>query len=59
MTIKTNRSDGALPALSLLEAGWGIVLSTICANILGNNTPPASRKISAPRGVTCFWGAEN
>ena len=24
-----------------------------------NNTPPASRKISAPRGVTHFWGIEN
>jgi hypothetical protein len=24
-----------------------------------NNTPPATRKISALRGVTCFWGAEN
>ena len=23
-----------------------------------NNTPPASRQISAPRGVTRFWGAE-
>lgn len=27
--------------------------------ILGNNTPHASRKISAPRGVTCFWGGKN
>lgn len=26
--------------------------------LVSNNTPPASRKISAPRGVTCFWGAE-
>lgn len=25
----------------------------------GNNTPPASRQISAPRGVTRFWGKEN
>jgi len=23
-----------------------------------NNTPPASRQISAPRGVTRFWGTE-
>jgi hypothetical protein len=23
-----------------------------------NNTPPASRQISAPRGVTRFWGRE-
>ena len=27
--------------------------------VLANNTPPASRQISAPRGVTRFWGAEN
>jgi hypothetical protein len=27
--------------------------------IARNNTPPATRKISALRGVTCFWGAEN
>jgi hypothetical protein len=26
--------------------------------LASNNTPPASRKISAPRGVTCFWGTE-
>lgn len=26
--------------------------------IRGNNTPPASRQISAPRGVTCLWGTE-
>ena len=26
--------------------------------IVTNNTPPASRKISAPRGVTRFWGIE-
>jgi hypothetical protein len=23
-----------------------------------NNTPPASRKTSAPRGVTCVWATE-
>lgn len=23
-----------------------------------NNTPPASRQLSAPRGVTRFWGFE-
>lgn len=28
------------------------------AIIANNNTPPASRQISAPRGVTRFWGAE-
>lgn len=27
--------------------------------ILPNNTPPASRQISAPRGVTRFWGKVN
>ncbi len=27
--------------------------------VLTNNTPPASRQISAPRGVTRFWGVEN
>lgn len=25
------------------------------AIVLRNNTPPASRQISALRGVTCFW----
>ena len=24
-----------------------------------NNTPPATHKNSALRGVTCFWGTEN
>lgn len=28
-----------------------------CSTIISrNNTPPASRQISAPRGVTRFWG---
>ena len=27
--------------------------------VLANNTPPASRQISAPRGVTRFWGIAN
>lgn len=27
--------------------------------IFRNNTPLATRKISALRGVTCLWGAEN
>ncbi len=27
--------------------------------MLSNNTPPATRKNSALRGVTCFWGNEN
>ncbi|SFJ74923.1 hypothetical protein SAMN04488079_10157 [Methylophaga sulfidovorans] len=26
--------------------------------ITPNNTPPASRQLSAPRGVTRFWGGE-
>lgn len=25
------------------------------SKIMGNNTPPASRQISAMRGVTCFY----
>ncbi len=30
-----------------------------CKATMGsNNTPPASRQISAPRGVTRFWGAK-
>ena len=33
-----------------------IATSIFVAIINSNNTPPATRKISALRGVTCFWG---
>lgn len=32
---------------------------TRCTTMSSNNTPPASRQISAPRGVTYFWTFEN
>jgi hypothetical protein len=35
-----------------------IATSIFVAIINSNNTPPATRKISALRGVTCFWGNE-
>ena len=35
-----------------------IATSTFTTIIDANNTPPATRKISALRGVTCFWGNE-
>ncbi|QUX89980.1 hypothetical protein CYL31_00590 [Marinomonas sp. A3A] len=35
-----------------------IATSIFVAIINSNNTPPATRKISALRGVTCFWGSE-
>ncbi|RBP85160.1 hypothetical protein EBI01_00780 [Marinomonas rhizomae] len=35
-----------------------IATSIFVAIIDSNNTPPATRKISALRGVTCFWGNE-
>jgi hypothetical protein len=37
----------------------GLTSCDVLAIVLANNTPPASRQISAPRGVTRFWGAEN
>ncbi len=36
----------------------GFALMLISNKILGNNTLHASRKISAPRGVTCFFGGD-
>lgn len=41
-------------------AGGKKVVELVKQNTIlaSNNTPPASRKISAPRGVTCFWGTE-
>jgi len=36
----------------------GLTSCDLLAIVLANNTPPASRQISAPRGVTRFWGAE-
>jgi hypothetical protein len=33
-------------------------LETKSAIICNNNTPPASRQISAPRGVSRFWVSE-
>ena len=46
------------------SATYSVFLSVLdnCRRIItmnGNNTPPASRQISAPRGVTRFWGSEN
>ena len=32
-----------------------IATDEVMAIIDSNNTPPATRKISALRGVTCFW----
>jgi hypothetical protein len=36
----------------------GVALARISNKMLSNNTPHASRKISAPRGVTCFFGGD-
>ncbi|MBB5189076.1 hypothetical protein HNQ57_003376 [Zhongshania antarctica] len=33
-------------------------INCLRSKITRNNTPPATRKISALRGVTCFWGTE-
>lgn len=33
-------------------------ISLVKTRITGNNTPPAFRQISAPRGVTHFWGGK-
>ncbi|KJS04967.1 MAG: hypothetical protein VR73_13450 [Gammaproteobacteria bacterium BRH_c0] len=35
-----------------------LTLQALVTILRGNNTPPASRQISAPRGVTRFWGYE-
>ncbi len=53
---------------TVLEQGCRRAADSICLTALdncqakaimaSNNTPPASRQISAPRGVTRFWGAE-
>lgn len=40
--------------LSLLALG--VESQHFAPIISSNNTPPASRKNSAPRGVTRFWG---
>lgn len=42
----------------LFLATTGIDSCEVVSIITGNNTPPASRQISAPRGVTRFWGDE-
>lgn len=41
-----------------LSAEKGIATVAFVAILDSNNTPPATRKISALRGVTCFWGSE-
>ncbi len=41
----------------LFEKGV-LTLDRAGTRICCNNTPPASRKISAPRGVTRFWGVK-
>lgn len=41
-----------------LSAEKGVATATFMAILSSNNTPPATRKISALRGVTCFWGSE-
>ncbi len=46
------RSSANSASLSVLDNCQGK------ATMVSNNTPPASRQISAPRGVTRFWGAE-
>lgn len=45
--------------LEAKESKASLTFSDILTRISLNNTPPASRKISAPRGVTHFWGIEN
>ncbi len=47
-----NRSVADSSSLIVLDNCQGKAI------IASNNTPPASRQISAPRGVTRFWGTE-
>lgn len=45
--------------VSSVEVNKSIAKNTFVAIIADNNTPPASRQISAPRGVTRFWAPKN
>ena len=49
---KATRSATHSAFLAVLDNCRGMTTISV------NNTPPASRQISAPRGVTRFWGAE-
>ncbi len=43
--------------LAIVDRSLAMVVFIVI--ILGNNTPPASRKNSAPRGVTHLWTSKN
>lgn len=40
------------------SAEKSVATATFVTILSLNNTPPATRKISALRGVTCLWGSE-
>jgi len=55
MACKTMRYIINLRVENFVRVNKRIATAVIAVIIVGNNTPPASRQISAPRGVTLFW----
>jgi hypothetical protein len=57
MAIKTKAYNGISPKTHLTIENISVAPGVLAAIIANNNTPPASRQISAPRGVTRFWAS--
>lgn len=58
MTFKTMSYSCFLVLGRSFSAEKSVATATFVAILSLNNTPPATRKISALRGVTCSWGSE-
>jgi hypothetical protein len=58
MTLKTMSYSNFLTLARSFPAEKSVATATFVAILSLNNTPPATRKISALRGVTCLWGSE-
>lgn len=58
MSVKTTGYRNFESLTRSLSGEKGVATATFVAILAPNNTPPATRKISALRGVTCFCGSE-
>ena len=58
MPLKTMSYSNIVCLARSFSTEKGVATPTLVAILGLNNTPPATRKISALRGVTCLWGSE-